>query len=165
MIRVVSASLLFLLAACAGGDEGSFPSLAPRAAEKQGFAEPETAAPVATPDPALDRQLAEVRSQLDAVRARFDEQLAAAERRARAAAGQAAGSEAWIAAQTALAELDGVRADASAVATDAEQLAIARAATLAPAYPDLDAAQERARGEVEREDAAIRRLTATLAPA
>lgn len=165
MIRTLIAAVpLVAVAGCAA--EGTYPSLQPRAVEKQGFSEPAAlpAVPV-TADPALDGQIAELGSRLDTIAAGFSRAAAEAERRAGAAKGRVAGSEPWLEAQTALAALDDWRAQASALSTDVEELAIARAATLAPPYPALTTLAERAETETERQAAAIARIQASIAPA
>ncbi len=159
-----AAALLLALAGCAA-DGATYPSLQPRAVEKRGFAEPLTPVTVATPDPALDRQVAELGARLNVIARGFADAAQGAERRAAAARGRAAGSDAWLDAQTALATLDDWRAQASALATDVEELAIQRGATLAPPYPTLTALSERADAEAERQGATIARLQAMLAPA
>ena len=154
--------ILPLLAACARED-ARYPSLAERPAEKRGFAEPEAAppAPVAA-DPALDARVAEVRRALDGVATGFDRDAARAEAAAGRAGARTVGSDAWLDAQTALAGLDDWRAQAAELATDAEQLAGGRAATLAPPYPALDTLGRDAGALVERLDARIRAIAARL---
>ncbi len=161
MQKVVVAALL-LLPACAR-DHTPFPSLGQRPAEKRGFAEP--VAPPPEPvraDPVLDGRIGAIAATLAAARAGFDGDLARAERAAQAARGQAVGSERWLTAQVALAALDGWRAQTSALASDAGELAANRAATLAAPYPALEAMQAALTAEVGRQSAAIDRLQAAL---
>lgn len=157
---LIAASLL--LAGCATRAD-DFPSLSPRAAEKIGFAEPvaKPAAPV-QPDPVLDARIGALDSQLATIAKGFDADAAIAGRAAGAARGKAVGSEAWITAETALAQLDDWRAQASSLATDAEALATERAASLAPAYPALDALVTRVEAEAGREGTTIEQLQAGL---
>lgn len=166
MLRASSALLAAVLLAGCARDDAVYPSLAPRSVERLGFEEPERPAPPpVAPDPKLDVEIAAATARLNKASADFSR----AARQAQAAAGRArgatAGSEAWIDAQTALGALDAVRAETSEALTDLEQLAIARATALAPEYPALEAAQTRAQGELERQDATIGRLGSTLAPA
>lgn len=162
MNRLIPAFALLLLAGCAR-DETTYPSLAPRAVEKLGFAEPEAPPPAAVaPDPALDRTIAAKESALAAIVRGFDGDAARAERMAAAAKGRAVGSDAWLEAQTALAALDDWRAQATALVTDLDTLAADRAATLAPDYPALAGLRTRAQAEAARQSAAIARLTASL---
>jgi len=158
MMRFVPPVLLAALLAGCAQDHSAYPSLAPRPAEKIGFGEPATTPVVAAPDPALDAQLRHQGETLDRIAAGFDRDAAIATRGATAAKGQPAGSEAWLTAQAQLATLDDWRAQASAAVGDVEQLALDRAAALQPAYPALEALQARARGEADRESAAIRSI-------
>lgn len=158
-------SLPLLLAACAVEPVAS-PSLGIRPIEKLGFEEPEPR-PVAAAesDPALDARLRELGQALDGARSAFDEAADQAEAAARHARGAAAGSDPWLDAQVALGRLDVLRAGTSERFTDVEDVSVARAAELKPDYPALAALLARARAELDRQDATIRRLTAALAPA
>ncbi|WP_380778568.1 hypothetical protein [Sphingomonas sp. R86520] len=143
-------------------DTVGYPSLGIRPGEKIGFAEPEVKAAVAAPDPALDADIATLSGKLAAIVSGFDRDAAKARASAKAARGAAVGSEAWIAAQTALAGLDDWRAQSSALVTDIEQRATDRAAGLQPDYPALAAARDTAQAEADRESAAIQQIQATL---
>jgi hypothetical protein len=165
MIRRLLAAVPILVAAGCAADRTAYPSLEPRAVEQRGFAEPVAPVAVVTPDPALDRQVAEQTERLDAIAKGFAAAAGQAERRAAAARGRSAGSEPWLEAQTALAALDDWRAQVSALATDIEQAAIARAGTLAPPYPSLVALGDRADAESARQSETIARVQAMLAPA
>lgn len=166
MIRLAPPALCLslLLAGCATETPG-YPSLAPRAVEKKGFAEPETKPVVARADPALDAKIAALTVRLDAIAKGFATDAARAESLGRAADGKPAGSDAWLDAQTALAALDDWRAQTSSLATDAEEAAVARAATLAPEYPTLSALAARITTAGKAQSATIARLQARLAPA
>lgn len=158
-------ALLVLLAACATQD-ARYPSLAKRAAESQGFAEPEAPPPAPlVADPALDARIATANTALADTTKRFDLAASRTEALARAARGDAAGSDRWLDAQTALADLDAIRADTSAALTNLEEMASARAQALLPAYPTLDAAiasnQTRAQTQADR----ITAIQAMLPPA
>lgn len=165
MIRTISALLIpILLSGGCARDDGAYPSLALRAIEKLGFDEPDAPPPVpVVADPELDVDVAAAGARLDKAEADFTGALGGVEAAARAARGAAAGSEAWITAQTALAELDGTRAEVSEVLSNLDDLAIARAATLAPAYPALEAARVRVRAELARQQGAIARIGSGLA--
>lgn len=162
MIRVLPLVPLLLATACAGtADRG--PSLLPRAVEDQSFDEPAAApAPAATPDPALDKSIADLAARRVAATAAF----AAADRQVAAALGKGAraavGSDAWLDAQTALAALDEERATMLAVLTELEELAIARAADGKPPYPALDAARIDTEVEVDRITAIVAQRKAAL---
>lgn len=157
-------AVLLLTAACAAQDT-AYPSLAPRAVEQQGFAEPE--APVPGPvaaDPALDARIATANAALATAAARFE---TAADRSAalgRAARGQAPGSEAWIEAQTSLADLDALRADSLDTLTAFEMMASERALALLPAYPALDVATATADATLKAQSARIAAIQDALAP-
>ena len=154
--------LLPLLAACVR-DDGRYPSLAERPAEKRGFAEPEAAPPVAVAaDPALDARVAALRRTLDGIGSDFNRDAARAETAAGRAGARTVGSDSWLNAQTALAGLDDWRAQAAELATDAEQLGGERAATLALPYPALEALERDAGALVTRLDARIRALSERL---
>lgn len=163
-MRLLPCLLALTLAACAR-DETVYPSLAPRTLEELGFEEPApTPTAAAAVDPKLDLEIAAATARLDKAVRDFAAAAGRAEAAARAARGAAVGADSWIAAQTALAELDGLRAETSEVLADLERLAADRAATLAPDYPGLERERERARGELDGQAAAIGRLGAGLAP-
>ncbi|WP_375381358.1 hypothetical protein [uncultured Sphingomonas sp.] len=160
--RMAPALMLLFAAGCSAGGRG-YPSLAVRPAEARGWAEPATPPPAAVvADPALDAQIATATTALAGNGRDFD----AAARRAAplvgAARGQAAGSERWIAAQSALAELDAQRAAASDTATTIEDLAGSRAQTGLIDYPALEAARGQATALLDREAARIKALQATI---
>ena len=151
-----------LLIGCAR-DDAAYPSLAPRAAEKQGFAEPVVAAPApVAADPALDARLHEIGGKLDAMVRGYDADAARAERAAGVAGARTVGGEAWLNAQAALAALDDWRAQASGLTTDLDTLAGERIGTAGQPYPPLDALRARAAAEAEREGAGIAALSARL---
>ena len=149
------------LAGCARDTE-HYPSLAPRAVEKLGFAEPETKPVEAQPDPALDATIADKRRQLAEIAKGFAGAAAASESATRAAQGRAVGSDAWLDAQTSLAGLDDFRAQASSLASDVDALIADRAARLAPIHPGLASLRADVQAEADQEGATIDRLQATL---
>ena len=162
MIRFAAALFaLSLLAGCASG-AGRYPSLAPRAAEKQGFAEPIVKAAVAAPDPAIDQRIADQASDLDHLAAGFATAADAARRLAEQAAHQSVGSDAWLNTQAGLAKVDDWRTRMTALSAAIEAAGSARAAALQPAYPPLDALAARAAAETDREAAVVERLQAML---
>ena len=152
------------LAGCAAETTGGYPSLAPRAAEKIGFEEPQVApAAPAAPDAALDAQIAAATVTLTEKARAFDAAERTASSRAAAARGAPAGSDAWLNAETALGDLDVIRADAGDPLATLEQLAIDRAAALAPPYPALDETLAAARARIEAMSARIAAIQAGLA--
>lgn len=157
------ALLACLLAATAcSQDQTVYPSLGIRPAEKLGFAEPVAKPAVAAPDPALDTQIATMSKTLDGITTGFTRDAAESERVARTARGAAVGSETWLTAQTALAQLDDWRAQASSLVTDIERRATDRAAMLEPDYPALATLHARAQAETERQDGTIARIQAMV---
>jgi len=162
MIRV---SLLAALAltGCARADVNS-PSLSPRPVEKLGFAEPEVTPMVARADPALDAEVARVRTRLTAAAGGFDTAAAAAARAAARAGARRTGSEAWLDAQSALAQIDDWRAQTTALVGQIDALAVARVTAGEAPYPALVEAASAARDEAERQEREATRLGA-LVPA
>lgn len=156
------AALALLAGGCAAPQGNRFPSLLPRAIETRSDAEPEAAVMTAEPDPALDVRIAALSRTVDTAADAFAPAANLAERRAVAARGDPVGGERWIAAQTALAELDGFRATTSAAVTDIEELAIARAAEGKPDYPALATAQAAAQAALDAQTGRIGAISARL---
>ena len=156
MVRLAPA-LILLLAGCAQ-DTRSYPSLAVRPAESTGFAEPEVVQAVAAPDPALDAGIAALTVRLAEITRGYGAASASAERLAGAGGARSVGSEAWLSAQSALAELDDWRAQTTALAGEADALAVTRAGTGLPPYPALTAFAGALRKEQERQTSDIARL-------
>lgn len=156
--------LLGLLVGCVSTDP--YPSLLPRAAEKQSFAEPDLPSPAAAaPDPALDARIATALKTLDERIAAFDAIASRAATQVARARGAAAGSESWLDAQVMLAELDSARSATLEVTTDLDDAASERAVALAPDYPTLDEAVAKARAAAEAQAKRIADLQGTLASA
>lgn len=152
-----------LLAGCA---ERDYPSLLPRSGEQLDFREPLAPAPTpVTADPALDSRISTAQAALKEAGDAFDTASARADRLTSAAARAPAGSDAWLEAQTALADLDAARARQVDALTDLEQLASDRAVTLAPPYPALDRAVEAAQAAAEASATRIATMQRRLAPA
>lgn len=155
---------LLFVAGCAA-DHTVYPSLAPRAVEKRGWAEPAgTAAAPATPeaDPALDARIDEQRTALAEAARRFAEADRHAAPLVAAARGAAAGSERWLTAETALTDLDSARAATVDAESALGQIAIDRGA--APDYPPLTAASDAATAQLQAETTRIAALQADLSP-
>lgn len=153
--------LLLLLTGCTGRRD--YPSLLPRAIETRNDAEPVRSAPVAQPDPALDAQISAARDALSRSASGFATALDQATALVARAKGAAAGSEPWLDAQTALADLDILRAESATRTSDLELLTIERASKIAPPYPALDAAYADAKAQLQAQEAQITALTAQLA--
>ena len=149
------------LAACAA-QGGDFPSLAPRPIEKVSETPPEHPTPVATPDAGLDGQIASLSGQLADADAAFAPAVDRTRALVDAARNAGIGSGPWLDAQTALAELDGIRAQSTAAMSALDELAIARAAKLAPPYPKLDALDDKGSAQAAAESATIADLQKRL---
>ena len=154
-----------LLGGCATDTGGRYPSLAPRAIERQSFAEPVRATLPVTPDPALDAEIAEQDAALTKLVAGYDAAAALAEHRVAAARSATVGSEPWLAGQAALATLDDWRARTTALAAALEQRGSARAARLDPPYPPLQALIDRAGAEAQRQAGRSEQFQTALPPA
>ena len=156
--------VLMLLGGCAQS-ANRFPSLLPRAIEVRDDAEPMAATPVIVADATLDAKITKASVSLATIQGAFEVGATRAEKLAMAAQGQAAGSTAWLDAQSALADLDVVRADVSSVISDLDRLAIDRAAAGVASYPALEALRDAARTQHADEGTIIDTLAAQLAPA
>lgn len=147
-----------LLAGCSGS--GGYPSLAPRPIERTGdvVASPAPDAP-AEADAALTAQIAKHRAQLADARSGFDATADSA-RTLTASAGKAQpGTRPWLAAQTALGQLDDRLGATRGVAGALDALMIERAASgqsLPDSLVQLDA---EAQGEVKRQGDVIANLS------
>jgi len=166
MIRALSRTLttflaLALVAGCATAGH-DYPSLAPRAAEKMGFAEPEIAQPTVAPDPALDAQIAAKRAALAKLAKGFDGDADHARALAKKAAGSAVGSDAWLDAQLELGTLDDWRAQTSSLIEEVDTTIADRAARLAPVYDPLATLRDEAVADATRQNDAIQAISATI---
>lgn len=164
-----AARLVLVLSLVAGGcatpaATSRFPSLLPRAIETRSDAEPETApaVAVAAADPATDARIAALRKTYDDTAASFATAAATAERSAAAAKDEAVGSERWLAAQSALADLDVLRATTSATLTEIDDLSIARASEGQPPYPALEALHAEVQRGADAQTARIAAIQARL---
>jgi hypothetical protein len=155
-------ALTAILGGCAAQSATRYPSLLPRAIESRSDAEPEVPIALAEPEPSTDATLAALRKTLDDTVAHFAPAAVKATHLADAAKGQAAGSESWIAAQTALADLDGYRATTSATLTDVDTLASARAADGKPDYPALTSFHAKVQAAFDAQTAQIAAISAKL---
>jgi hypothetical protein len=152
-----------LASGCAERAGSPYPSLLPRPIESRSSAEPiAVPVPAATPDAATEAELAAFRSALNDAATAFAPAADRTEQAAIAAKGDAAGGERWIAAESALAELDGYRATTSSTLTDLEELAIERAADNAAAYPAIEALRTVAEAQLTAESARIAAIQAML---
>lgn len=156
--RAALACLTLIAASGCAADDTHYPSLLPRAIEKRSDAEPVEMPAVATPDAALDAKLNAAKGSLASTASDFAAGAERARTLAKAAKNAGVGSEPWLDAQTALAALDGFRAQSLSTLTELDQLAIDRAAKLLPAYPALDTQRAAAQAQVDSETKAIGEL-------
>ncbi|MDQ1674838.1 MAG: hypothetical protein QOC98_3400 [Frankiaceae bacterium] len=150
-----------LLAAGLAGcvSQGTYPSLAPRPAEREDWTEePVHAAPVVADDAALGARIAALRAQAREGGRAFDADLPATER-ATAHPG-AEGSDSWIEAQQAISRLEASRARTTDAVTELHQLRLARggAPTSAADLAALDAAIGEADAMAERQQRQLDRV-------
>lgn len=156
MVRTIPlAPLLALALAGCSASARDYPSLAPRPIERRPDVTPETPAPVATPDAGLDSTLAGIDKDLQAAASAFTPATDKTSALVASAATAGAGSVAWLDAQAALADLDGDRAQSAAALARLDELSIARAEALQPAYPALETLRKRAEAQVDSESATI----------
>ncbi|THD35047.1 MAG: hypothetical protein E7773_11310 [Sphingomonas sp.] len=161
MIRRSLLLLVLLTAGCAEATD-KYPSLAPRPIESRPEAEVVTPVTAATPDAALDLQIAGIAVKLAKTDSDFTAAAARADAAARARGAQTTGSDQWLAAQTALADLEALQGDTLGVASDVETMVTARGEAGQPPYPALDALHDKAQAQADAEAAkvaAIRALT------
>ncbi|WP_156363737.1 hypothetical protein [Sphingomonas sp. Leaf357] len=154
--------VILAVGGCVEKRSATYPSLLPRPIESRSDAEPVATVPVVEPDPALDTVVAKSLAAVETNKKDFAIAATRAESAAKVAKGDRVGGERWIEAQTALAELDIIHAQALSVVTDLEQAAIARAADGKPAYPSLDSAHLAAQAELQAETATVARLQVLL---
>lgn len=153
---------LLALTACLANDK-RYPSLLPRPIESQSIAEPNRPVPVAEPDPALDKRIAQLTAGLDAAQSAFVAAAQNAEAAVAVARGVPQGSEAWLNAQAAIGEAEAKRAPAVAALADLERLAIDRGEAGKPPYPALDTAIALADTLAQEQSARLAALDAALA--
>ena len=132
MRRPVSLALLILLAGCAAAKD-QYPSLQICDVERaQGQFTPSPAQPLDVPpvpvnlSGTLAEQLAALNARAHNSHAAFVKQVSATSRLARAAKGSAVGSNAWAAAQVALASLESARSDTAVSLADLDTIQISR---------------------------------------
>lgn len=156
--------LLLSLTALAGCTQpgARYPSLLPRPIEQTSLAEPERPVPVATPDAALDKKIAEIRADLDAGSKSFAAGAQDAEAKIAVARGTAPGSEPWLDAQVAMGGLAELRRPAVAALAELEEMATQRGVDGLVPYPALDAAAADAAKAADSQQARIDSLEAAL---
>ena len=160
-------ALTVLVAALAGCTQspGAYPSLLPRPIESGSFAEPERPAQVAIPDAALDTRIAGFNASLTAGNQQFAAAAQEAEAKVAVARGVPQGSDAWLDAQTALSQLESLRAPLLIALSDLEEIAIERGKAGQPPYPALDSAIAAAEAMTTAQGDRIKAIEAALAGA
>jgi multidrug resistance efflux pump len=130
-IRRFIPTVALLLSGCAGAHE-SYPSLARRPIETAPIAEVTTPAPVVVAvDPKLAAEIAQLKVQAEKGRAAFDTAYARAEKLTGAAAGAAVSSDAWVAAQQAISNLEAARNDSISALASLDTLYVERTKAVA----------------------------------
>ena len=162
LARAACLLVSFALAGCAAQTSGRYPSLLPRAIESRSDAEPDVAIALAEPDTTVDAALPELRGTIAATIADFTKAAQTADRLASTAQGDSVGGDRWIAAQIAIAELDGFRATLSSAVTDLDTLALNRAAEGKPDYPALTALHATAQAAFDEQAARITAISGSL---
>jgi hypothetical protein len=157
-------ALLLALAGCTQSPD-AYPSLLPRPIESQSFVEPERPAVVAAPDAALDARIAKATAGLQTGSQRFATAAQVAEAKVAVARGVAEGSDAWLEAQTAISDLETLRAPTLAMLAALETMAGERGQAGQPAYPALDSAVAAANAMATAQGDRIHALEAALAGA
>lgn len=161
MNRPLLLVLLLATAACAQ-DTSRYPSLALRPIETRPEEEPEAAPRPVAADAALDVQLATMAAAARRNAIDFAAAAAKADSAASAIGARTTGSDAWLAAQGALADLEALHGDLLGVMSDYDRLGTDRGEAGAPAYPSLDTAQAAARVELDAQTARIAAVRAKL---
>lgn len=162
MTRSIFLLAIIALAGCTTST-ARYPSLLPRTVEAKEDLQPVRMTPVSADDPALAAQVSDITASLAASAVAFAPATERATAVARAAKGASVGSEPWLSAQSAVSELESIRAQSTAILSDIEHLAIDRAASGLPAYPLLDAVRDRAEAQVAAQQAVIDSLQRQLA--
>ncbi|MEO5937920.1 MAG: hypothetical protein ABIQ43_02800 [Sphingomonas sp.] len=154
--------LINLSAAGCAQSTDKYPSLALRPIETRSEAETVTTVPAATPDAALDAQLATMTASLAKLDTDFTAEAARADTAAKARGALATGSDEWLTAQSSLAALEGLRGDTLGMLSDLERMVTNRGEAGQPPYPALDALRAKAQEQLDREIARIAAIKASL---
>ena len=161
MKRLVVLLIALSAAGCAQSTD-KYPSLALRPIETRPDEEVVTPAPIATPDAALDAQIAAMAAKLAGIDRDFTAGSAKADAAARAGGALTTGSDQWLAAQVSLADIDGLRGDTLGAIADLEQMVTDRGVAGQPPYPALDALYAKAQDQLSGEVARIAAIKALL---
>jgi hypothetical protein len=152
------------LSACAK-DEGAFPSLARRPAERLNTpvpnATPSPEATIASPDPALIERIAALEAKARSAHERFSARSGETRTLVAAAAGAPVASENWSVATIALSELEAARSEAMIALADLDAL-YARAVVEGTDSAALSKARDAVTGMVGEEDRMLAELQGRL---
>ena len=157
--------VVLLIALSAAGcvqQTDKYPSLALRPIETRSDEEVVTPMPVATPDAALDAQIAAMAARLAQIDRDFVAGATRADIAARAKGALTTGSDQWLAAQVSLADIDGLRGDTLGMINDLERMVTDRGVAGQPPYPALDALHVGAQDQLHGEIAKIAAIKALL---
>lgn len=152
---------ILFVAGCAEQTD-KYPSLALRPIETRSDAEPVAPVVAATPDAALDAQIGTLTAKLAQIDRDFVAGAAKADAAARTKGAQATGSDQWLAAQSLLAELEGLRGDSLGMVADLERMVTDRGTAGQPPYPALDELRAKAQAQVDGEIEKIAAIKAQL---
>lgn len=154
--------LIALAAAGCAQQTDKYPSLALRPIESRSDAEPVAPVVEATPDAALDAQIATLAGKLAQIDNDFVARVAKADTAAKAKGALATGSDQWLAAQSLLAELEGLRGDTLGLVADLEKMVTDRGTAGQPPYPRLDELHAKAQAQLDGEIEEIAAIKAQL---
>ncbi|HEY0627430.1 MAG TPA: hypothetical protein VGD10_11960 [Allosphingosinicella sp.] len=158
MFRALAPTLLAALLVGGCTQQGSFPSLRPRAVERLTTDEPVRPVPVVAADAGLEGQVSGLLADARRGQAEFESLLGPT----RAVVGRAgsAGTDSWVEAQQALSRLEAARALTVTALAELDRLSLERAGqpTNSAQYGGLVEAVESAAGLAEAQQAEIDRL-------
>lgn len=120
------------------------------------------ATPAVVADPAIDARAEALTTELRAAAEAFTTLAGRATTLTNQASSAGVGSEAWLSAQSSLAELDALRARTLGALTDLDTLAIERGTAGLPPYPALDAVRSEGEAQALRQSETIEALQSKL---
>lgn len=146
-------TIALFLSGCAGAHE-SYPSLARRPIETAPMAEVAVPTPASVAaDPKLDADIAQLKAQADKGSAAFDAAYVRADKLTQAASSAAVSSDAWVAAQQAISNLESTRNDSVSALASLDTLYVEQTNAVADG---------KAQGGVESVDAARAAVLASV---
>ncbi|WP_336973290.1 hypothetical protein [Sphingobium aromaticiconvertens] len=151
-VRRFIPTIALLLSGCTGAHE-SYPSLARRPIETAPIAEVAPPPPAVAVDPRLNADIARLKAQADKGSAAFDTAYARADKLTSAASNAAVSSDAWVAAQQAISNLESARNDSVSALASLDTLYVQRTNAVADG---------KAQGGVDSVDAARAAVLASV---